>query len=334
MMPAETEARLVSRRHAVAWPAIGAIAACVVLLGMPFVFSGFQLFQVSMTLVYAVALLGLNILTGYSGQISIAHGAFYALGAYTSAILMEHAGLPFYATIPVAALVCFVTGFLFGLPALRLEGLHLALATFALAVATPQLLKYKALEPWTGGVQGIFITQPVAPAGVPLSADQWTYFTCLVVCVIMFALGRNLVRGRIGRALIAIRDHSTAAAAMGVNLAFYKSVTFGISSLYAGVAGALSCIVVQFVAPDSFGMFVSIMFLVGIIIGGAASVSGAVFGAIAIEFLPNLTGAISKSAPWAVYGVVLILIIFLMPGGVAGAVSRQLRRLREPSGAS
>jgi branched-chain amino acid transport system permease protein len=135
--------------------------------------SSYRTFQLTLVMIYAIALLGLNILTGYNGQISLGHGAFYAMGAYCAAILMDKLGVPYWATLPAAAVLCFAAGFLFGLPALRLEGLYLALATFALGVAMPQLLKYKALEGWTGGVQGIVILKPEAPWGLPLNADQW-----------------------------------------------------------------------------------------------------------------------------------------------------------------
>src|SRR6476620_6385883 len=146
--------------------------ACV----LPFIVSNYSTFQLTLVLVYAIALLGLNILTGYNGQISLGHGAFYALGAYCAAILMDQFGVPYWATIPAAAAVCLVAGFLFGLPALRLEGLYLALATFALGVAMPQLLKYKQFESWTGGVQGITIIKPDAPFGLPLNPDRWLYY--------------------------------------------------------------------------------------------------------------------------------------------------------------
>jgi branched-chain amino acid transport system permease protein len=203
------------------------VLACV----LPFVVSNYRVFQLTLVLVYAIALLGLNILTGYSGQISLGHGAFYALGAYCAAILMDKAGVPYWATVPAAGAVCFVAGFLFGLPALRLEGLYLALATFALGVAMPQLLKYHHLEKWTGGVQGIVIAKPEAPWGIPVNADQWLYFFTLLVTLVMFFLGWNLLRGRVGRALTAIRDHAIAAEAMGVDNALYKSAAFGVSAL-------------------------------------------------------------------------------------------------------
>jgi branched-chain amino acid transport system permease protein len=302
---------------------------------LPFVVSNYRVFQLTLVLVYAIALLGLNILTGYSGQISLGHGAFYALGAYCAAILMDKAGVPYWATLPVAGAVCFVAGFLFGLPALRLEGLYLALATFALGVAMPQLLKYHHLEKWTGGVQGIVIAKPEAPAffpsiGLPLNPDQWLYFFTLLVALVMFFLGWNLLRGRVGRALTAIRDHAIAAEAMGVHNALYKSTAFGVSALYTGVAGALGAIAVQFVAPDSFNIFLSIVFLVGIVVGGLASISGALYGALFIQFVPNIADEISKAAPWAVFGIFMIGFVYLMPTGVAGAVRLLLARRRTP----
>src|SRR4051812_46884066 len=208
-------------------------AACV----LPFVLTNYRTFQATLVLVYAIALLGLNILTGYNGQISLGHGAFYGIGAYCAAMLMDQTGIPYWAAIPVAGAVCLLAGFLFGLPALRLEGLYLALATFALGVSMPQLLKYHHLEKWTGGVQGIVIAKPEPPAflaaaGVRLNQDQWLYFFVLAIAVLMFLLGWNLLRGRVGRALVAIRDHHTAADVMGINTSLYKSLAFGVSAMY------------------------------------------------------------------------------------------------------
>jgi branched-chain amino acid transport system permease protein len=299
------------------------LAACA----LPFLVSNYRTFQFTMVLVYATALLGLNILTGYNGQISLGHGAFYAIGAYTAAILMDKAGVPYWATIPVAGAVCLVAGFLFGLPALRLEGLYLALATFALGVSLPHLLKYHHLEKVTGGVQGIVIAKPDPPFGLPLNQDQWLYYFTLAVTVAMFLLAWNLLRGRIGRALVAIRDQHIAAEAMGVNNAMVKSLAFGVSAMYTGVAGALGAIAIQFVAPDSFNIFVSIVFLVGIVVGGLASIPGAIYGALFIQFVPNIADEISKAAPWAIFGVFLIAFVYLMPAGIAGAVRMGMARL-------
>ena len=306
--------------------------ACV----LPFLVSDYRTFQLTLVLVYAIALLGLNILTGYNGQISLGHGAFYAIGAYCAAILMDRFGVPYWATLPVAGAVCLVAGFLFGLPALRLEGLYLALATFALGVSMPQLLKYHHLEDWTGGVQGIVIIKPDPPealaslfaaAGIELNADRWLYFFTLAVTIVMFVLGWNLLRGRVGRALVAIRDHHIAAEAMGVNSALYKSLTFGVSAMYTGIAGALGAIAVQFVAPDSFNIFLSLTLLIGIVVGGLASISGAIYGAFFIQFVPNIADAISKAAPWAIFGIFLIAFVYLMPGGLAAAVAMARARL-------
>ena len=298
---------------------IGVALVLVVACVLPLVIgSNYRVFQMTLVLAYAIALLGLNMLTGYNGQISLGHGAFYAVGAYSAAIMMDKFGVPYWATIPVAGALCFVAGFLFGLPALRLEGLYLALATFALGVAMPQILKHEALAKWTGGSQGIVIVKPDAPEWSGLSQDQWLYFFTLAWVVVFFFLGWNLLRGRIGRAMVAIRDQPIAAQAMGVNTSLVKSLTFGVSALYTGAAGALGAIAVQFVAPDSFDIFLSITLLVGVVIGGLASISGAFFGAMFIQFIPNIADQISKAAPWAIYGVVLIAFMYAMPSGVAG----------------
>ena len=302
------------------WKIVGLVALVAGAVVLPFLVSNYRVFQLNMVLVYAIVLLGLNILTGYNGQISLGHGAFYAIGAYVAAILMDLAGWPYWATLPVAGIVCFVSGFLFGLPALRLRGHYLALATFALAVAMPQLLKYKRIEQWTGGVQGIVILKPDPPFGLKITPDQWLYLFTLAIAVVMFVVGWNLLRGRVGRAMIAIRDNPIAAEAMGVNSALYKSTTFGVSALYTGIGGALGAIVVQFVAPDSFTAGLSINLLVGIVIGGVASISGAIYGALFIQFIPNFADQISKAAPWAIYGAFLLAFVYLMPTGVAGLV--------------
>jgi branched-chain amino acid transport system permease protein len=263
-------------------------------------------------------------LTGYNGQISLGHGAFYAVGAYTAAIMIDRWSVPYPLTIVAAGVLCLVVGFLFGIPALRLEGLYLALATFALALAVPQILKY--FEHWTGGSQGIVLSKPNPPWGLKISPDLWLYFFTLAIVIVLFVLARNLLAGRTGRAIVAIRDNPIAASAMGVNTALYKSLTFGVSAAYTGVAGALSALVIAFVAPDAFNVFLSITFLVGIVIGGLASISGAVFGALFVQFVPNWAQDISKAAPWAIYGVFLILFMYVMPRGIAGGLWLALTR--------
>ena len=305
----------------------------VALLVLPFLVKNYRVFQFNLVLVYAIAILGLNLLTGFNGQISLGHGAFYAFGAYAAAIMMDKMGAPYWATLPVAFVVCFLFGFLVGFPALRLAGHYLALATFALALAVPQLLKYKHIEGWTGGVQGIVLSKPEPPftfrfLDQPLSADRWLYFFSLAVAAVMFLIAWNLVRGRVGRALIAVRDHPIAATAMGVNLPVFKSMTFGVSAGITGVAGALGAVVVAFVSPDSFTVNLSIFLLVGVVVGGLASIPGAIFGGIFIQFVPNIADEISKSAPAAIYGVLLIGLMYLLPTGVMGGLNRLWLRLR------
>jgi branched-chain amino acid transport system permease protein len=297
---------------------VGLAALVLVACALPFTVSNFRLFQFSQVYIYAIAILGLNMLTGYNGQFSLGHGAFYAIGAYASAIMMDRWNIGYGWTIPVAGVLCLIIGFLFGLPALRLEGLYLALATFSLALAVPQILKY--FEHWTGGSQGIVLSKPNAPFGLKLNPDQWLYFVTLAVLVVLFWLGANLLRGRIGRAIVAIRDNHIAAEAMGINTALYKSLVFGVSAAYTGVAGALSASVIAYVAPDSFNVFLSVTLLIGSVIGGLASISGAVFGALFIQFVPNWAQDISKAAPWAIFGVFLIGFMYLMPFGIAGGI--------------
>ena len=305
------------------------IAVFVVLLAAipTATFSGYHLFQMTMVVVYAVAILGLAILTGINGQISLGHGAFYAIGAYTTAILMNSWDVPYWLTLPISALVCAGVGFLVGLPALRLGGLYLALTTFALAVAIPQILKHKLFEVWTGGVQGLVIDKPDAPFGLPLNTDQWLYLFTLGVAVVLYIFAINLTSGRIGRAMRAVRDHAVAAEAMGINLAMLKTRTFAVSAMYTGVAGSLGAIAVAFVAPDSFSVFLSITVFVGLVAGGAASIGGTIVGAVFIEFVPNLADKVSKAAPGAVYGVILIAMMFLMPQGAGGFLHGLWRRV-------
>jgi branched-chain amino acid transport system permease protein len=301
----------------------GVILAVVVIAfaySLPPSMSGFRLFQFTQVCIYAIALMGLNLLTGYNGQFSLGHGAFYAIGAYISAIMMDQWNIPYGWTIPTAGVLCLIVGFLFGRPALRLEGLYLALATFSLALSVPQILKY--FEHWTGGSQGLVLSKPKAPWGLKMTEDQWLYLLTLTVTVLMFVFAANLVRSRVGRAMVAIRDNHIAAETMGVDSALYKSLTFGVSAAYTGVAGALSAIAIAYVAPDSFNVFLSVTFLIGIVIGGLASVWGNVLGAMFIQFVPNFAQDISKAAPWAIFGIFLIGFMYAMPYGIAGGIKR------------
>ena len=302
------------------WKLIMLGAGLLALAVVPFVVKNFYIFQITLAIIYAIAILGLNLLTGFNGQFSLGHSAFYAIGAYTAAIMMDGFDIHYAWTLPAAAIVCFIFGFLFGLPALRLEGVYLALATFALAIAIPQMLKSSAVEHWTGGVQGITIIKPDAPFGLPLNSDQWLYLFTIIVAVVMYVCANNLVKSRTGRALIAIRDHPIAASAMGIDVALYKSLTFGVSALYTGVAGALGAIAISFVAPDSFTFSLAIALFVGLVVGGTGSIPGTFFGGLFVLFVPNIAEQFSKGLAGAVYGIILLLVIYLMPTGAAGLV--------------
>ena len=307
--------------------------------------------------IYLIALLGLNILTGYTGQISLGHGAFMAIGGYTTAILMAgneqfgqegflavSGGMKDVWTIPIAGLVAGIAGLLFGLPALRLSGLYLALATFAIAVALPSMLK--RFEEFTGGGSGINLfglpeltagITPVEIFGRELVFNDWLYYLCWSIALFLFAVAWLILRGRTGLAFRAVRDSETAAVSSGVSLAQYKTLAFGISAAYAGVAGSLFAIATTFVNPDTFPIALSIFLLVGVVVGGLGGLAGLVFGAIFIQFLPlwaqgegvfsRLPDAIvdrtkEPGAPAIIYGVVLILLMFFLPNGVGGLFRR------------
>lgn len=301
------------------------LVVLLLLIAAPLFVKNFIVFQLTMLLIYALAVLALNILTGGSGQFSLGQSAFYAVGAYTTAILMEHANINYVIALPVAGIVCFAFGFLFGQPALRLSGIYLALATFALATAMPQLLKLGVFEHWTGGVQGLVVTKPDAPAlassiasyftGKPISQDMWLYYFTLAISIAIYIFSVNLLKSRSGRAFMAIRDNEIAASAMGVNVALYKTLAFGVSAGITGVSGGLGAIAVQFVAPDGFTITFAISLFLGMVVGGVGWLPGSIVGSAFIIFVPNIAEGISKGLSGAVFGVLLFLIIFLLPHG-------------------
>ena len=302
------------------------LTVLALLLIVPFFAKNFIIFQMTMLLIYGLAVLALNILTGGSGQFSLGQSAFYAVGAYTSAILMEQYNVNYALTLPVAGLLCFGAGFLFGQPALRLSGVYLALATFALATAMPQLLKLGYFEKWTGGVQGLVVTKPDAPFGLPISQDMWLYYFTLVITIAIYIFSVNLLRSRSGRAFMSIRDNEIAASAMGVNVALYKTLAFGVSAGITGIAGGLGAIAVQFVAPDSYTINFAIALFLGMVVGGVGWLPGSIVGSAFIIFVPNISESISKGLSGAVFGVLLFMVIFLVPHGArqVAIVSQQL----------
>jgi branched-chain amino acid transport system permease protein len=311
--------------------------------GLPTQVSSFSAGLWAHALIFAIAIMGLNILIGYSGQLSLGHGAFMALGAYTMAILVHRYHFDYLATIPIAGLLVGFIGFVFGIPALRLSALYLALATFALAVVTPSLIVRP--DKFTGGNQGIILAPPDPPqfakdafaavTGAPMTGDQWIYYVTLGVGALLFWLAWNLVRHRAGRAMRAIRDGEVAAAASGVNIAAYKTLAFGISACYAGIAGSLYGISTGFVSPETFPVTLSIQLLVGAVIGGLASTAGPLLGGIFVYYLPiesnqwvpsqawiptQISSAVERAGPAVTYGVLLILIMVFAPNGIVGLI--------------
>jgi branched-chain amino acid transport system permease protein len=301
------------------------VAALAVAILIPFFFEPFRNNQFSLVLAYSVAVLGLNLLVGYNGQISLGHGFFFALGAYTSALLIAKEGVPYLLTVPAAGVVAFAAGFVFGVPALRLRGLYLALVTLSLAVVAPQLIK--RFDGLTEGTSGLTVNQPTSP-GLGLANDQYIYFLTLAIAAVMFLLAWNLVRGQTGRSIMAIRDNEISAKAMGINIARVKTRVFAVSAGYAGVAGALYVFTVGFVAPESFTVTLSLGLLAAMVVGGLGSVTGAVFGALFIEFVPVWAGNVNEALTGFVYGAVLIAFMFVLPGGMA-SLGKRLKRIRK-----
>jgi branched-chain amino acid transport system permease protein len=310
---------------------LGAFAFGVVaLVVLPFLLTDFRTVQLATVGAYFIAILGLDVLTGHSGQISLGHGAFMAVGAYTTAILMANHGMRDLWTIPIAAGVAGVIGLLAGVPALRLSGLYLALATFGIAVVLPTVLK--KFDHFTGGSTGIALfgkpTQTGHGVGIwGLSNNQWLYALTWTVGGVVFLIAWWLLDSRFGRSLRAIRDSELAAAASGVNRAKYKVLAFGVSAAFAGVAGALFAINVAYVAPDTFPIQLSLYLLVGAVVGFFGSIWGAAFGALLIQFLPDIVGLIphvdtKQAGPTTLFfGLVLVVLMLVLPI-VLRAVSR------------
>lgn len=305
----------------------GAIAAIVALCVLPFLASNFFMFQITMLLSVAIAVMGLNVVVGYGGQISLGHGAIYAIGAYATAILMENVGLNWLASVLLAALICFLFGLMFGWPALRLRGHHLALATFALALAMPQILKNDAISEWTGGVQGVLVFAPSAPRWSGLSNGAFLYLVVLIFFLVAMAMLYGLFNSRMGRAVVAVKENEIAAGSMGVDVTRAKLFNFAISCMLTGLAGALYTLITEFVSPDSFGIMLSIFLLVAVMIGGAGTLVGPVIGAAFIQFVPNIAENISNSATSAIYAALMLGVVFFFPRGVVGVVSLVTARM-------
>jgi branched-chain amino acid transport system permease protein len=326
------------RRHAFRIVGYGALLAAIVLL--PHVVGGFRVAQFTYVGVFAIALIGLSILTGITGQISLGHGGFMAIGAYVTAILAVNHGVNDLLTIPIGGLVAGIAGFLFGFPALRLSGVYLALATFALAVIVPSVAT--AFGDLTGGTAGILLDLPTSPVAA-LNPDEWLYYVTWAIAVVLFVAAVFFLHGKRGRALRAVRENELAAVSSGISLTQYKTLAFGVSAFYAGIAGSLYAILNFIVTPGSFPITLSILLLAGLVVGGAGSLLGVIVGAAFVEFIPLYSGDVlsplinlaqrlqlpvndvdptTPGVPSVVYGAILLLVLFAMPRGAAGLGQR------------
>lgn len=292
---------------------------------------GYTAFQLATVIASVVALMGVQFLIGTSGQISLGHGAFFAVGAYAAALCVDRGWAPYWLTIPVAGVVGYVGGLLFGLPAVRLAGPYLALATFALALALPQVLKHPALESFTGGVAGINLDTPLPPFGLPLDGDQWMLAVVALAAVLIHLMLRRLAAGPTGIALRALRDQPAAALAAGIPVRRWRAQAFAISAAVVAMAGAMQALLTHFVSPDAFTVLLSLGFVAGVVVGGTGHGLGPVIGAMFLVFVPGMAENISKAATGLVYGALMLGCVFIAPHGLAGVLSRcadWLRRRR------
>jgi branched-chain amino acid transport system permease protein len=301
---------------------VARMGLAVALLALPGVADNYVLYVMTRLFIYVLVALGLNLLTGYAGLVSLGHAAFFAIGAYTAAVLAERWQWPSVLCVVAAALFAAVVGYLLGLPCLRLSGLYLAMATLGFTLIVQEMLLQLAVV--THGSEGMKVS-PASVLGLTFDTDYRKYFLLLGVTVVMLLFARNLVAGRTGRAFLAIRDNERAAAAMGVNLAQVKTIAFAVSALYTGLAGALSAFVVGFLDPQEFSFFLSIQFITIIILGVLASLLGSVRGAAFLIILPELLAGLDV---WQalVYGLIMVVTIIFMPFGVSGALRRYAYR--------
>ncbi len=275
---------------------------------------------------FLIAMMGINLLTGFCGQISLGNSAFMAVGGYATSILVFRYGWSYLATFPLAAALAGLGGILLGIPALKLRGLYLGLATFALAISSPTLIRH--FDSLTGGSQGISLPPAEDPLGLvasqALTSEQWLYYLALVLGVAFFLFSRALLRTDVGRAFRTIRESETAAVANGISLTYYKTLAFGLSAVFAGVAGSLDAVTTAYVSPDSFDVNLSLALVVGAVIGGLGTMAGPLLGAIFVVWSPVYAQEIFRARPDIVYGVLLIALMYTMPQGLMGGYRRAM----------
>ena len=307
----------------------------------PFLFKNYYVYVANYMAINVIVAIGLNILVGYTGQISLGHSGFFAIGAYGTLVLMSKVGLPFVIALPAAALATALFGFLIGLPALRLEGPYLSIATLGFGLTITRVIG--RIE-FFGGRQGLHAPElTIGPWH--LNTDRDFYYLLITLTVILTVAARNIIKTKVGRAFIAIRDADIAAETMGVNLMYYKTLAFAVSAFYTGLAGGLYAFVLRFIEPELFGLLMSILFLAMVVVGGLGSIFGAIAGACLLSYmdleLRNILSipyvglwleALSKSyfsitgvsnIQFILYGLIMVLIMLFEPWGSTGSGSER-----------
>jgi branched-chain amino acid transport system permease protein len=288
------------------------IVLFAMLLLVPAGANKFQLYIATLILIYIILTLGLNILLGYAGQLAFANAAMFGIGAYGTGLLQKHFDWPFWLSSPIGVLAAVVVGTVLVLPALRLSGIYLALATLAFAQCTIWVMSHWSSV--TFGPSG-FTLRPIDFSPLPISSEQGVYYLSWICCVLLLILARNIIQSRIGRAFVALRDHEIAAQSLGINLFYYKALAFALSGLYAGVAGALYAGLLSFVGPESFGLQQMALQLAAVVIGGTASISGSVLGGVLIVLLQEFVREFKFSIE-IVFGALLVAFVLLKPTGL------------------
>lgn len=314
----------------------GMLVLAAAVIGFPFIGNDYHLYIACLIGINIIAATGINILTGYTGLISLGHASFMGVGAYSAAWFSNNWGLPFYVNLPLSGLMAALIGMVVGIPSLRIKGLYLAIATLAAQFILGFV--FNEWEPVTGGGRGISLA-PASIGGLLLDTEFELYYLIAGVMLLMVIAARNLIRTRIGRAFIAIRDRDSSAEAMGIDLLNYKLMSFGVGAFYAGVAGGLMAYFFKVVTPDQYTFGVSIFFLAAIVVGGMGTILGGILGAIFMTLLPELLGALVKAfgpeaigilspAREVVFGLLVVIFLVFEPRGLA-QIWRRMKRSYE-----
>lgn len=288
-------------------------------LALPLVADSYFVFQAATALSYLPALLGLVVITGLTGQVALGHGAFFALGAYSTCVLAQRYGWPFVATLPVSAVLNLALGILLGLPSLRLRGHYLAVLTLSVAVCAPQLFKH--FEAITNGARGLLVLFPDPPEWTGIDATQRNYWVALAVAAVCLVATRGITRSPVRHVLEAIRDNELVAAALGADVVHYKLGALGFSAVLAGLGGSVFALVIGFVAPENFTIGFTALLIIGLVLGGKRSEWGAVLGSALVVAIPLFAGKVDQVASGVVFAVFVIGATFLAPSGLVGLIA-------------